>query len=620
MVDHLAVYYDRRALAQDGEPAQLDYRRLDVSRSTGYFHPKVILLLVDEHHEAGGEASDAEPPRQALVTGIMSANLTRAGWWENVECAHIEEVKDRDSEDDRCTFRPDLLSLVQRLQQSASDGDDQSALDKIKAFLSPRPERISFEKNQSGGTHHTRIFGAQSQTTLSDWLRQLDFDSEALNLEVISPYFDERGEGPLRDLVGALRPREIRVYLPFEADGAPQVTRATYEAIAALGETRWARLPGEVTKRGKDDSSERLAPRRVHAKVYRLWKQGGPDLLVVGSPNLTKAGHSGAAAGNLEAAFFVDITDMGYRRRWWLEPLERNPERFAPEETTEADGLDKVGLDLSLQFDWGTKRLSYRLKESTAYGFKVLTTAGELLATVSGWQCGNWTPLGSAASSRLEEILVSTSFLLVEHRGQPWRVLVREENMGHRPSLLAQLTPEEILEYWSLLTPYQRAQFLEPHIIDQIEGLAVAPVKPLHLRNTLFDRFAGIYHAFACLERAVDTALADGRDNEAEARLLGAKFDSLPNLLRKTLERPGDDPIPSYVTFLCARQLREELGSRHREFFSQRTRHVKQLDKQLDHLPTLRNSIELDDADADRFMQWYEDAFLKPASRMRVSR
>ena len=36
MVDHLAVYYDRRALAQDGEPAQLDYRRLDVSRSTGY--------------------------------------------------------------------------------------------------------------------------------------------------------------------------------------------------------------------------------------------------------------------------------------------------------------------------------------------------------------------------------------------------------------------------------------------------------------------------------------------------------------------------------------------------------------------------------------------------------
>lgn len=623
-IDHLAVYYDRRALAQDGEPAQLDYRRLDVSRHTGYFHPKVVLLLVDEHDEAGGARADngshAEPARQALIVGILSANLTRAGWWENVECAHIEEITDRDINDERHSFRPDLLPLLQRVRESAYDGDDQSALDRIIAFLSARSQDNSLEESTSGGSHRARIFGGLSQTTLSDWLQQLEFDSEALNLEVISPYFDAQGEGPLRSLIETLRPRKVRVFLPSEPDGALLVTKATYEAIAALANTQWARLPGEVTHRGRDEKSKLLAPRRVHAKVYRLWKRGGPDLLLVGSPNLTRAGHSPATAGNLEAAFFVDITHIGHRRSWWLEPVEQTANRFAPATPEEADGLDEVGLDVSLQFDWGAKQLSYYLKESTADEFKVLTTAGQPLATVERPRFGRWTRLERAAWSRIEEILLSTSFLLIEHRGKSWRILVREENMGHRPSLLTQLTPEEILEYWSLLTPHQRTQFLEAHVLDQVEGLPVVRVEQLHARNTLFDRFAGIYHAFACLERAVDTAIEDGRDNEADARLLGAKYDSLPNLLQKTLDRPEGDSILNYVTFLCARQLRQELSSRHREFFRQRRKHVQRLDKLIAHLPTLRKSIELDDAHSDRFLEWYETAFLTPASQTGVRR
>ena len=181
------------------------------------------------------------------------------------------------------------------------------------------------------------------------------------------------------------------------------------------------------------------------------------------------------------------------------------------------------------------------------------------------------------SSTRLAELLLSTSFLLVQHDNQSWRVLVREENMEHRPSLLMQLTPEEILEYWSLLTPAQRAQFVEARILDRVEGLPIARVDRLHARDTLFDRFAGIYHAFGCLERAVDTALEDGRDAEAEARLLGAKYDSLPNLLEKTIERPDGDPIIAYVTFLCATQLRRELSRRHREFFRERAQHVGHL-------------------------------------------
>ena len=618
-MDHLAVYYDRRALAQDGEPAQLDYRRLDVSRRTGYFHPKVVLLLVEDRHDDDEAASDDEegtkPVRLALVVGIFSANLTRAGWWENVECAHIEEIKDRDVDDERRAFRPDLLSLVRRVRQSAIDSDDQTALDQISEFLLRRTQRGHVGKNRSAGEYHTRIFGGQSRETLSDWLSHLRLDRHDLNLEVISPFFDPQGEGPLRELVDTLQPREVRVYLPTAPDGVSLVRQATYEAVAALENTRWARLPGEVVNRGRDDTSERLAPRRVHTKVYRLWKKTGPDLLLVGSPNLTRAGHSHGAAGNLEAAFLVDISGTGYQKRWWLEPVDQEADRFASTTPTEAEGLDVVGLDLSFQFDWGTKGLTYRLSGPAPNGFAVLTTAGEPLTTVEQPRLHRWTTLGAATSNRLEDLLLSTSFLLVQYKGQSWRVLVREENMGHRPSLLMQLTPEEILEYWSLLTAEQRAQFIEARILDHVEGLPIARLDRLDARDTLFDRFAGIYHAFGCLERAVDTALEDGRDTEAEARLLGAKYDSLPNLLEKTVERPDGDPILSYVTFLCAKQLRHELSRRHGPFFSQRARHVEHLDELLGRLPDLRSAIELDDAHAEDFLQWYEHAFLRSASQ-----
>ena len=53
-IDHLAVYYDRAALSQDAEPARLDYRRIDVHRRTGAFHPKLAFLLLEDGDEGSG--------------------------------------------------------------------------------------------------------------------------------------------------------------------------------------------------------------------------------------------------------------------------------------------------------------------------------------------------------------------------------------------------------------------------------------------------------------------------------------------------------------------------------------------------------------------------------------
>jgi hypothetical protein len=436
------------------------------------------------------------------------------------------------------------------------------------------------------------------------------------NLEVISPYFDPRGAGPLKALIDAIDPRETRVFLPQESDGTAGAGEATYRAISEIPTCTWARLPSDVSERGRGSQGEKLQPRRVHAKVYRLWHFGERrDLLIVGSVNLTGAAHSHGGAGNLEAAFLVDVSDDGYPRRWWLETEEGAPERFLEQAPTEEDGLEASPIDLSLRYDWGAKRLAYRYGGQDRAGFEVCETSGARLFQVDNPRTSGWIDIvfDSATSERVEKAIGSSSFFLVKHPKGEWRVLVREESMGHRPSLLTELTPEEILEYWSLLTPEQRAAYIELRagLGETDEGLAVVERRALDSRDTLFDRFAGVFHAFGCLRRHVGEAIEAGRDAEAETRLAGAKYDSLPMLLEKILKREGGDPVINYVTFLCALQLRRSLRKRHRDFFRGRRAALAGLDAQLARLTEVRKMVPMSGSDGRKYLDWFEEMFLK---------
>ncbi len=84
----IAVYFDSNGLvAGDAGSAKLDVKRIPVQHRTGIFHPKNVFILVEaeEPDEVGHHA-------RSLIVACMSANLTRSGWWENVECCHIEEL------------------------------------------------------------------------------------------------------------------------------------------------------------------------------------------------------------------------------------------------------------------------------------------------------------------------------------------------------------------------------------------------------------------------------------------------------------------------------------------------------------------------------------------------
>ncbi len=95
----------RTAWIADAKPARLDVSRVPIVHRTGIFHPKNVFALVEEV-----EPDDDGHRAQSLIVACMSANLTRAGWWENVEVCHIETIR----EGEATRLKEDLLPIPGR--------------------------------------------------------------------------------------------------------------------------------------------------------------------------------------------------------------------------------------------------------------------------------------------------------------------------------------------------------------------------------------------------------------------------------------------------------------------------------------------------------------------------
>jgi len=606
-IEHLAIYYDRKGLMPGGSPATLDLRRIPLSRRTGYFHPKIIMLLVEDQQE--GEM------RTSLILAVTSANLTRAGWWENVECAHVREV----GEGSRCSFRQDLLGLMKSIRADEGTGDEHAALNEIRKFVRDRLQNETYRSAK--GVLHPRLYTGQQ--SLAQFLAEtLRLPADSYNLEVISPYFDDVDAGTLRDLVEALAPKETRIFLPRADDDSALCREAYFHAVTAIPHTSWARLPRPVVQRARGDE-DKQPDRFVHAKVYRFWSRAqAREYVLLGSVNLTGAAHSKAGAGNLEAAMLLD-TRSGKNPQFWLEVVEDAPANFHVIEAEEG-AQDVVPPPLTVRHLWNHNRTEYFWEDvGRPPAFAILSSAGSLVERLEPVVTNKWTALAVETSTRFAEVLRGTSFLEVSvEGGAPSIILIREEGMAHKPSLLFSLTAEEILRYWSLLSPEQREAFLSDTVrsLFVAEGVVAPGLKTPAPQDSIFDRFAGIFHAFARLEEHVRRAIEAGHMKEAEYRLFGRKYDSLPSLLDKVINESETDLVNRYVTLLTAKQLLDSLrrqaagDTRYEIFLSEHSRQQKDLQAKLNYSEKLRGQFEFGKSDEkERFFRWFERMFLTEA-------
>jgi hypothetical protein len=596
-VDNVAVYYDREGLVPGTQPARLDVRRIPTSHRTGIFHPKNVLLLVEDTE------SDADGGRRRhLIVAAMSANLTRAGWWENVEVCHIEEVSDGGA----CSFRDDLLDLIRRVKAASAAENSHEALEVIRRFVL----RLRTRKHRSAnGILHPRLYtGSES---VADFLEgTLEGDATRLNIEIISPYFDAREARPLQEICDRFFPKEVRVFLPRAEDGSAHCEAAYYNSVREMPGVLWARLPSELLRRGKSDNVKR---RSVHAKVYRFFDpRRRYEAFLVGSVNLTNPAHS--RGGNLETAFLIESIPPRLPD-WWMEVDVNKPHAFLgsqEEETTSATTA------LSIRYDWSTRRAEAFWDAAGPPRALSIAAQGVPLLHITTLPSREWRVLPEADALALARILPSTSFLEVSERGAPpATILVQEYGMAQKPSLLLTLSAADILRYWALLTPEQRAAFLDDRAQEIQEAciqLGIECRLPTLEAASIFDTFAGVFHSFHALERSILSSLDEHRVREAEYRLLGRKYDSLPSLLDRVLEQPDVDAVTNYVIVLCATQLVRTVKAKGPEFVKAHKLEFRSLDAQIKKAAKIRDRLAFSTPnERTAFLEWFDHWFLTRA-------
>ena len=462
-----------------------------------------------------------------------------------------------------------------------------------------------------------------------DFLKRVSAGAlKGLNLEVLSPYFDAAGLEPLKGIVRAFEPREVRVHLPA-GDRASPPTPVVYDELFTIEGASWGALPAAMLRSGK---GEQAVPRFMHAKVYRFF-QAHPkkEFLFVGSVNLTSPAHQGSA--NLESGIFVEVKPPR-RPVFWLEIDEMKRVASTAEDSLDEDSVIESSR-LSVRFLWDEKAAEVWWDDRAESSPLILAAQGEVWATVTA-PPRHWQRLPATASGHLERLLASTSFVTVDEGEGPITILVDELGMDRKPSLIHSMSVSDILKYWAQLTPEQKAEHLARHFaaLDELPELRGLRQQVLQTQDSVFDRFAGTFHAFHCLEARVDELLDDDDPRKASALFFGRHIDCLPYLLER-VSRAGSTPTPDpspdaggdiasgaafddgrdaidrYLIVLCARQLVDRTKKRYPAFTEAYRADFRSLEQTIAGLDRFRHEIAArGGTDMATFLPWFERWFL----------
>ena len=215
------------------------------------------------------------------------------------------------------------------------------------------------------------------------------------------------------------------------------------------------------------------------------------------------------------------------------------------------------------------------------------------------------------------------------HGAEPSWIVVHEEDLAQKPSYLLHLTVEEILRYWSALSDAQRQAILERADMRRVQSIQALAHLPS--QDGMFDRFAGVFHAFERLREHIEKAVAENRRGDAEFRLFGARHDSLPSLIERVLKdadgEPGDtgtaaestDPTTTlavrYATLLSAQRLLRQLEGSIDVFLADHADEVKRLRGMFEAGALRKQVAEECGAEGEDFVAWFDDWFVGKRDR-----
>ena len=606
----LEVFYDLHLFRQQGTVSpSMEYLHHGIRGDRSAFHAKLVLLLLE----------DVDTGEQCLCIGAGSANLSIAGWWENIECQHWERVRRGEASRRFINqLRDDVAWLASR--RKAAPAESHQALPQMAAFLE--------DCRASNGAGLIPYYGLTSLSLgqkrrpafmrfLRDALAEQSPNYKRWTLEIISPYFAESPtfEGH-EHFFNDLGVEAVHIFLPMNDQGEALCNREYYERLAQTAEVEWASWSPEVV-----ESLELKTPvnRTTHAKIYHLYN-GMQSWAFVGSVNFTHR----ATSDNQEAGFFTRLPS-GTRL---LKPLKKEPDKWCPEDQlpgTDEERIEDTELpELLLSYDWKKRQLTAALGErhgKRALACRILSAEG--VVQVSDIAVGHHPGQVACNADVIEELLKNTGFLRVSGSWEPsgetlpaFEVLVQQLNWTHKPLDLPHLSPQEIMQIYAGLSQMHRNQVIDLLKQRQLHemGLSGESAGSQSYEDTgrqFFAEYAELFHAFRNLRQRMDQAWSEERVALVDYYLSGRGLDSLPTLLDSLQE--GDrklDQVTIYLALLCLIQIYESREYRGRP----QVEHW--LDRCREEIEAIEISGELrlidDDVERTRsFFNWYRTQFFR---------
>lgn len=579
----LAVVYDLSVFDPQLAPRlEVDYLPMRVGGACQ--HAKLMVLVV----------RDRKSKQLSIVLGAGSFNLTKAGWWENLEVGHWVELSEGSAPGN--ILEP-LIDALRFYQSHTPSPVLESILSVAMAFeASAADPNCTFYFSGNGAAHrHFDTFIAE----------HTDAD---MSLEIISPFFADDGNNrTIIDFLG--RYLSVTVLLPLDEQGQALVDRqSVYEALPRESIT-WGQWCESIRKSHLDPKSPY---RRLHAKIYQA--HGEYPWCFVGSVNLSFK----AFRQNVEAGFLLKGGDA----KPLLVALKAPPDRFKVEvESSSASAAGDLEMPpIRVTFDWQTDLLHTSC--SAPGELVLLNSAAEILVSV---------PLNGAddqlcPAPQLKTHLQGSSLMharwLTDAGEAEGTVLVSQRNLFCRPTHLPALDLQALLKIFIGMHESRRLELFGDLAVRLLHASQDDGVQDEFLPEptaggsfeSFFAEFSQVNGAFWELAERLVKAEREGDFQTLAYYLKGQQPDSLRKVLGSIVGLDSTNKeaslIVRYLTLLSVTDLLKRFAVHSDEAL------IHEAEKALTALERNELLTQLDGAEGEHFIRWFKTKFFEPVAAM----
>jgi len=592
-----AVIYDPSVYRCERSP-RLEIVYHGYSTPLGCQHAKLIAFVLE----------DPITNVQEVIFGTGSFNLTRAGWWDNIECGHFVTLSASWAPKNLCDQITKALKyyLVQM-------GGENEAINKVIQVIG----QLTKTKVEDDLQFYFSGQLEQANYSFGDFIAAEKCPTE--QLEVISPYFAESGDNAVLSKFMNTYDK-TRILLPIDPysdklnDVKANIEASVYQQLKYAG-VDWCQWQPTIEKKLTSDSSLRS----LHAKVYRMSDKGHSNVFI-GSVNFSFK----AFEHNIEAGFLIKKNNIG---QLLGASISCEPAIFNEVEPELHGGdvfADKCLPMLNPMYCWKEQTLTLHNHQVKWLHSIILNNDSELPLAKIQANNGQLSLQAEildikALESHLKNSAMVLAHSLVEQERYVSEQLISQRNICMRPSPFPPLRLADLLDIFRDMNQQQLLSLTERYA--QVSELAIAYCSgddsgvgaKIEARN-FFSAFSEVNSAFFNLNRKLLQAKNDKDERTIDYYLLGKQADSLYGVLNAVTSSPMEDskkeivliePVIRYLTLLSIQDSIQRFGTTNGELFEKLSTAISELESGGELVVTDNNDTELH----NRFLAWFKYEF-----------